>query len=99
MSSSSEINMNHLAPQHVSGPSTGVNTANTSPTDSASSNSLRASYNPNGVMSGAGSSASNVRMGAGSPSYDASGSSRLFSKRLVYLSYFESFKLLLVKRG
>lgn len=81
MSSNSDLSMSHLqslATQHGSGSSTGGNTANSSPTDPASG-SLRPGF-ANGSLS-AGNSTNNVRMGAGSPNYDGSSGSRLFSKR------------------
>lgn len=81
MSSNSDLNMSHLqllATHHGSGSSTGGNTANSSPTD-PSSGSLRPGY-ANGSMS-AGNSTNSVRMGAGSPNYDGSSGSRLFTKR------------------
>lgn len=81
MSSNSDLTMSHLqslATHHGSGSSTGGNTANSSPTDPGSG-SLRPGF-ANGSMS-AGNSTNNVRMGAGSPNYDASSGSRLFSKR------------------
>ncbi|KAL7271611.1 hypothetical protein RUND412_005611 [Rhizina undulata] len=86
MSSPSDLNINHnyqLATQHLSTSST--STANPSPTEQSTGGSLRASYNTNGIMSNAGNSTNSVRLGAGSPSYETTGSSRLFSKRQVSL--------------
>ncbi|CCX04549.1 hypothetical protein FPQ18DRAFT_70861 [Pyronema domesticum] len=62
--------------QPISSPSSGRNTANSSPTEASSTNPSR--Y---GVMNNAATSAGNGRLGAGSPSYEASASGRLFSKR------------------
>jgi len=80
MSTTSDFSSGKLKPpQNVSAPSSGRNTANSSPTEASSTNPSR--YNSNGIMSNAGNAANNGRLGAGSPSYEASAGSRLFSKR------------------
>ena len=77
MSTSSEFRMKPT--QNVSAPSSGRNTANSSPTETSSTNPSR--YNHSGIMSNASNAANNGRMGAGSPSFEASAGSRLYSKR------------------
>ncbi|TGZ84486.1 hypothetical protein EX30DRAFT_367650 [Ascodesmis nigricans] len=76
MSTSSEYaarKLKAMSGQNISAPSSGRNTANSSPIENSSSNPTRFSLQH---------AANGSRMGAGSPSYDGSNSgSRLYSKR------------------
>ncbi|KAL3419152.1 hypothetical protein PVAG01_09374 [Phlyctema vagabunda] len=79
MSSRSE----HLTLGYLPQPGTGrsgSSTASTSPTEPASG-SLRSPYNLPGNLNPTGKMATNTRSGAGSPSHELGGASRLFSKR------------------
>ena len=81
MSTNSDFSSTKLKPpQNISAPSSGRNTANSSPTETSSTNPSR--YGQNNIMSNANIAASTGR-GAGSPSFEASSGSRLFSKRCV----------------
>ncbi|KAI0598505.1 hypothetical protein F4775DRAFT_601064 [Biscogniauxia sp. FL1348] len=56
-------------------------TANVSPVESSSSSAIRSPFGLSGVMNPSSKMAGTSRSGAGSPSHDTTGASRLFSKR------------------
>jgi protein JSN1 len=70
-------------PPTVSLPRSGSSTANTSPTEPSNAGSLRSPFL--GALNATGKMAGSTRSGAGSPSHDLGGSSRLFSKRYALL--------------
>ncbi|KAH8594921.1 hypothetical protein B0O99DRAFT_166985 [Bisporella sp. PMI_857] len=66
----------------VNPPRSGSSTANTSPTEASSGNSLRSPFGISGAFNSANKMAGNTRSGAGSPSHEPLGSaSRIYSKR------------------
>jgi len=70
-------------------PRSGSSTANTSPTEASSGSSLRSPFGLSGGLNSAGKMSGNTRSGAGSPSHEQLGSSsRIFSKRYVYIPDF-----------
>ncbi|KAI1335746.1 hypothetical protein F5Y15DRAFT_428042 [Xylariaceae sp. FL0016] len=68
-------------PKSASGQRSTSPTTNPSPVESSSGSAIRSPFGMSGAMNPTGKMASNSRSGAGSPSHDAGGSSRLFSKR------------------
>lgn len=80
---SDHSSLGYLPQPIINPPRSGSSTANTSPTEATSGNSLRSPFGLSGGLNSAGKMAGNSRSGAGSPSHEqlGSGASRLFSKR------------------
>ena len=81
--------LGYLPQPIINPPRSGSSTANTSPTEATSGNSLRSPFGLSGGLNSAGKMAGNSRSGAGSPSHEqlGSGASRLFSKRYVQAGF------------
>ncbi|KAG9247256.1 hypothetical protein BJ878DRAFT_415274 [Calycina marina] len=82
-SRSDHLTLGYLPQSGGNPPRSGSSTANTSPTEASSGNSLRSPFGLPGGLNSAGKMSGNTRSGAGSPSHDQLGSnaSRIFSKR------------------
>ncbi|KAI9750264.1 MAG: Mitochondrial beta-keto-acyl synthase [Chaenotheca gracillima] len=76
---SDHLHLNYLPQLSATQPRSGSSTANTSPIDQPSGSGVRSPFgNPNGLGN---TMPSNTRLGAGSPSHELGGGSRLFAKR------------------
>lgn len=81
-SRSDHLTLGYLPQTGGNPPRSGSSTANTSPTEASSGNSLRSPFGLSGNLNSAGKVSGNTRSGAGSPSHEQLGSStRMFSKR------------------